>query len=60
MGASRVVDHKHSPADVNAGAALGLLCGATAYLLNFHRWVGGGAERTESGPPGREETLRGP
>lgn len=48
VAATRITDYKHAPADVNAGAALGLLCGTFGYLLNFSRWVRGvqGVRRT--------------
>jgi hypothetical protein len=42
VSATRNTDYKHAPADVNAGAALGLAFGAFGYLLNFHRWAGRG------------------
>ncbi|EFJ52616.1 hypothetical protein VOLCADRAFT_85779 [Volvox carteri f. nagariensis] len=40
IAATRVVNYKHAPADINAGAAIGLLCGTGAYLLNFHSPLG--------------------
>ncbi|EFJ45779.1 hypothetical protein VOLCADRAFT_121142 [Volvox carteri f. nagariensis] len=35
VAVSRIADYKHSPADVNAGCFIGMLCGGFAYFLNY-------------------------
>lgn len=32
---TRVVDYKHHPSDINAGAAIGMTMGTLFYLANF-------------------------
>ncbi|GIL67505.1 hypothetical protein Vafri_20865 [Volvox africanus] len=35
VAVSRIADYKHSPADVNAGCFIGIVCGSFAYFLNY-------------------------
>lgn len=35
VAVSRISDYKHNPSDVNAGCAIGIMCGAFCYFLNY-------------------------